>query len=118
MFSSCVSGCRCLKLTCGHFPVSRGGPIRDDALDLEELVRLVASNNGEAKAHVALLERCGQETAFQLSGVPREEGLLYNGHKQRQIKRHECCHCVCFMATVAKDLKAGAGQCSQGGGIR
>ena len=46
----------CLRLTCGHLSISCGGPIGDDALDLEEFVRLVASDNSEAEAHVALLE--------------------------------------------------------------
>lgn len=47
---------QCLRLTCGHLSISCSGPIGDDALDLEEFVRLVASDNSEAEAHVALLE--------------------------------------------------------------
>ncbi len=46
----------CSRLTCGHLSISCGRPIGDNALDLEELVRLIASDNSEAKAHVALLE--------------------------------------------------------------
>jgi len=63
----------CLGLTCGHLSISCGGPIGDNTLDLEEFIRLIPSNNSEAKAHVALLEGCGQETAFKLSGVPCEQ---------------------------------------------
>lgn len=75
----------CLKLTCGHLSISCGRPIRDNALNLEEFVGLVAPNYSEPKAHVALLEWCGQETAFQLSGVPREQRLLCKGHINMQI---------------------------------
>lgn len=77
-----VSGSGCninmTSLTCGHLPISCSRPIGNHTLDLEELIRFVASDNSEAKAHVALLEWCGQETAFQLSGVPREQRLLCN----------------------------------------
>lgn len=68
--------------TCGHLCVRGGRPVRDDALDLQELVRLVSPDDGEAEAHAALLQRRGQEAALQLGGVPREQGLFCKGQEQ------------------------------------
>lgn len=65
-----------LGLTCGHLAIGCGGSIRNNAFDLEELIGLIPTDDGKAEPHVALLERRGQEAAFQLSRVSGEQGLL------------------------------------------
>ena len=59
-------------VTCVHLGVLRGRALWDDTLHLQELIRLVAPNDGESEAHAALVECGGQEAALQLGGVPGE----------------------------------------------
>lgn len=62
--------------TCGHLGVGGGGPLWDEALDLQELVGFVSSDDGEAEAHGALHQDQAQEAALQLARVPRERRLV------------------------------------------
>lgn len=67
----------CSRMLTGvHLAVLSSWTVRDDTLDLQELVRLIPANDGEAEAHVALLQRRGQEVALQLGGVSRERRFL------------------------------------------
>ncbi|KAK7834889.1 hypothetical protein U0070_022860 [Myodes glareolus] len=76
------------ELTCLHFPILRRGPIRDHTFHLEKLVRLIAANDGESKAHVALLEGGAEEGPLQLGRIPGEERLFYIGqHKLKRERR-------------------------------
>lgn len=65
-----------LESTCVHLSVLSGRPVWNDALHLQELVRLVAPDDREAEAHVALLQGRRQESALQLGWIPCKQGLL------------------------------------------
>lgn len=53
-------------LTCVHLAILSRRSFRNDALDLQELVRFVTTNDGEAEAHVALLQHRREERPFEL----------------------------------------------------
>lgn len=56
-------------LTCLHLAIQCSRTIQDEALDLQELIRLVPSNHREAKASTAFPKLRVNELAFQLRGV-------------------------------------------------
>lgn len=62
--------------TWSDLPVLRSGAVLQHVLHLQELVRPVAADDGEAEAHGALPQRRPHQDAFQLGRVPREVGFL------------------------------------------
>lgn len=67
--------------TCLHLAIEGGRSIEDQALDLQELVRLVASHNGEAEAPATLFQLGVDEIPLQFGTVPRKERLPSWTHK-------------------------------------
>lgn len=63
------------SLTCLHFAIEGGRSIQDQALDLQELVWLVASHNSETKPPATLFQLGVDECPLQLGAVPGEERL-------------------------------------------
>ena len=77
MWDSSEERCHMVAWVTGvHLGVLRSRAFWDDALHLQELVRLVAPDDGEPEAHAALVERSGQEAALQLGWVPGEQRPL------------------------------------------
>lgn len=63
------------KPTCLHFAIESSRSIQDQALDLQELVWLVASHDGEAEPSTALFQLGIDEGPLQLGSVPSKERL-------------------------------------------
>lgn len=76
------------ELTGLHFSILCGRSIRDHTFHLEKLIRLISTNDGESKAHVALLEGGAEERSLQLGCIPGEERLFYVGQYKLKRKRH------------------------------
>lgn len=76
------------RLTGGHLAILRCWTVWNDALHLQELVRFVSADDGEAEAHAALLQCGGQKCAFQLGGVSRERRLLCKCHIPNTLLTH------------------------------
>ena len=72
--------------TCLHLAVHGGRPVQHQTLDLQELVRLVATDDGEAEPAAALLQLGVDEGSLQLGRVPCEEGLPSCGTTHCYIK--------------------------------
>ena len=61
--------------TCLHLAVDGRGPVQHQTLDLQELIRLVAPDDGEAEPTAALLQLSVDEGPLELGRVPSEERL-------------------------------------------
>lgn len=66
---------KCSPPTCLHFAIESSRSIQDQALDLQELVWLVASNNSETEPPTTLFQLGINESPFQLGSVPSKERL-------------------------------------------
>lgn len=75
-------------LTCFHFSVLCSGPIWNHTFHLQKLIRLISTNDGKSKTHVALFKGGAEECSLQLGCIPGEEWFFYIGQYKLKKKKY------------------------------